>query len=149
MFGSAHILLSMLRLRRTMTEPRVEIVPLLDVIFLVLTFFIYAMVLMIPARVMPMRLQAMSGGGPGERVPAVSISIDSQGDIFVDREPTALGDVLGRVLERTGDDPNHIVYIAPAELGSTDRLPVFIKLYEQLSGAGLNLRLVGRPAGDD
>ncbi len=38
-----------LRIRRPQHEARVEIMPLIDVIFLLLTFFIYAMVLMVRA----------------------------------------------------------------------------------------------------
>ena len=37
----------MLTIRRTQNEARVEIMPLIDVIFLLLTFFIYSMVMML------------------------------------------------------------------------------------------------------
>ena len=38
-------------LRRSEHETRVEMMPLIDVVFLLLTFFIYAMVLMVRAEV--------------------------------------------------------------------------------------------------
>jgi len=135
----------MLRFRRTSEQPRVEIVPLIDVVFLVLTFFIYAMVLMIPAKVLPMRLQALSGGEHGEPAPAVTISITKDGEIAVDREPVPLEGVLDAVRAATEENPDAIIYIAAEEGGEIDRLPIFIEVYGRLMDAGLDIRLVGRP----
>jgi hypothetical protein len=35
--------------------------------------------------------------------------------------------------------------VAAEEVGSLDRLPVFLSLYDRLAQAGLDIRLVGRP----
>ena len=45
-------------LRRSEHETRVEMMPLIDVVFLLLTFFIYAMVLMVRAEVLPVPLES-------------------------------------------------------------------------------------------
>ena len=45
-------------LRRTDHDTRVEMMPLIDVGFLLLTFFIYAMVLMVRAEVLPVPLES-------------------------------------------------------------------------------------------
>lgn len=151
----------LIRLRRPNEDVRIEVVPLIDVIFLVLTFFIYAMVLMIPARVLPMRLQPLTSGTRGEAAPAVTVSITRDGRIAVDRVPTTLDGLLTAVQAAVGDRQDTIVYIAteetpasgdPASVGvggageaTIDRLPMFIDLYARLARSGLNIRLVGRP----
>ena len=52
----------MLTIRRTDHEMRIEIMPLIDVIFLLLTFFIYAMVLMVRAELLPVEMHQFSSG---------------------------------------------------------------------------------------
>ena len=138
----------MLKLRRPEHEARIEIMPMIDVIFLLLTFFIYAMVLMIRAELLPMQTQQLASGEPAEPAPAITISIDRTGGLFLDRDPIAIENVLERILRKVEDRPNMVVYIAVDKRGDTDRLPTFLKLYDLLSPAGLDLRLVGPPDED-
>lgn len=135
----------MLSLRRAQHEARVEIMPLIDVIFLLLTFFIYAMVLMVRAELLPVKMQAFESGEPATVRPAVAITIDAAGGLYLNREPLALDDVLARLLVEKANDPYTVVYVAAEEEGSLDRLPVFLSLYDRLAQAGLDIRLVGRP----
>jgi biopolymer transport protein ExbD len=136
----------MVALRRSDHEARVEIMPLIDVIFLLLTFFIYAMVLMIRAELLPVEMQEFSAGEPAKPAPAVTVSIDRNGDLFVDREPTAMADVIDRLRERKARDPKTVIYVAAEKVGDTDRLPTFLTLYDRLALAGLDIKLVGKPA---
>jgi biopolymer transport protein ExbD len=138
----------MLTLRRSQHEARIEIMPLIDVIFLLLTFFIYAMVLMVRAELLPMELREFGSADPAQPAPAVTISIDSHGEVFVDRRPIALDDLLPALRERVAHDPATVIYIAADEAmphAAPDRLPVFLDLYDLLAHEGLNIRLVGRP----
>ena len=135
-----------LRLRRSRDEgARIEIVPLIDVIFLVLTFFLYAMVLMVPAKVLPMKLAAVAAGERGEVRPAVTISITAAGEIAVDRAAVQLGELVGRVRSAVEANPGAIVFIAYEEGATIDRLPLFTEIYSRLRNEGLDIRLVGRP----
>ncbi len=135
----------MLSLRRSTHEPRIEIMPLIDVIFLLLTFFIYAMVLMVRADLVPMELPSFDAGSPAEPAPAITISIDAAGDLFLDRDPVNLTDLPARLLTAVEQQPDTIVYIAADAQGDEDRLPVFLELYDQLAREGLDIRLVGAP----
>ena len=103
------------------------------------------MVLMIPAKVVPMRLSELEAGTQGQAVPAITISIDSRGQLFLDREPIALDALVGSVRARMQVTPDAVVYIASADDGEIDRLPTFIDIYGRLSQEGLDIRLVGRP----
>ncbi len=119
--------------------------PLIDVIFLLLTFFIYAMVLMIRAELLPVQMQEFASGEPASPSPAVTVSINRDGGLFVNRQPVTMDEVLIKLKEEKARDPATVVYIAAEETGDTDRLPTFLALYDQLAFAGLDIRLVGRP----
>jgi biopolymer transport protein ExbD len=135
----------MLTIRRTNHEARVEIMPLLDVIFLLLTFFIYAMVLMVRAELLPVEMHSFSSGEPTTVPPAVAITIDRNGSLFLNREPISMDAVLPRLTELKAKDPDTIIYVAAEKVGTGDRLPVFLDLYDELAHAGLNIKLVGSP----
>ena len=136
----------MLTLRRPQFESRIEIMPLIDVVFLLLTFFIYAMVLMIRAEIVPMQLKEFESGSPAEIPPAVTVSIDHSGSLFINRETVEMDQIVPRLQEMTRDDPSTMIYLAAEEHGTTDRLPIFLELYDKLALAGLNIKLVGKPS---
>lgn len=135
-----------LRLRRSIEEPRLEIMPLIDVVFLLLTFFIYAMVLMIRARVLPVSLPTLSASSAAVDVEAVSVTIDGTGSIYVDAEPIELDGVVAAINQIRAQHPDARVYLAPAIVGEADRLPVFLDVINALRGAGVQeFYIVGTP----
>jgi biopolymer transport protein ExbD len=139
----------MLSLRRTDHEMRIEIMPLIDVIFLLLTFFIYAMALMIRAELLPVEMQEFASGEPAKPEAAVmTVSLDAQGNLFLDREPMTMSSLLDTIEQRKLDAPETVVYIAAEKTGDVDRLPTFLSLYDKLAFAGLDIRLVGKPSDD-
>lgn len=136
----------MLRLRRTDLDLRLEMTPMMDVIFLLLTFFIYAMVLMIPPVLLPAKMQQFASGEPAKPAPAVTISIDPAGQLRLNGEPIAIEQIVDRLREIKREQPETVIYIAADQRGESDRLPAFLDLYDRLAFAGLDIRLVGRPA---
>ena len=132
-------------IRRSDNDCRIEIMPMIDVIFLLLTFFIYSMVMMVRAEVLPVELHSFASGEPTTVSPAVSITIDRNGSLYLDREPIALEAVLDRLAALRLADPNTLVYVAAEKFGEQDRLPTFLDLYDILSRAGLTIKLVGSP----
>jgi biopolymer transport protein ExbD len=138
----------MLTIRRTQDEPRIELMPMIDVIFLLLTFFIYAMVLMIRAELLPMEMQEFKSGEPARPSPAITLSIDKAGDIYCNRQAVSIDDVVGRLKGELANQPGAIIYLAADARGDTDRLPVFLELYDRLAFAGMDVNLVGKPSDD-
>ncbi|MHC5008984.1 MAG: ExbD/TolR family protein [Planctomycetota bacterium] len=132
-------------LRRAEHETRVEIMPLIDVIFLLLTFFIYAMVLMVRAELLPVEMHAFASGEPAKLPPAIAITIDRNGTLFFNREQITMATVLDRLKAVKATDPETVIYVAAEATGTMDRLPTFLNLYDQLAHAGLNIKLVGAP----
>ncbi len=135
----------MLTLRRVQHEARVEIMPLIDVVFLLLTFFIYAMVLMIRAELLPVKMPTFASGQPATVSLAVTITIDRTGALFFNREPIDLDEVVNHLRQVKTDAPKTVVYIAAEAEGTDDRLPTFLSLYDKLAFAGLEIKLVGMP----
>lgn len=120
---------------------------MIDVIFLLLVFFIYAMVLMVRVDLVPMELHSFETGQPAEPAPAATISIDLTGTIFLDRQEVALRDLATRVEERKALEPATVIYLAVADgVGTTDRAPILQDVWDRLRPTGLTINLVGRPS---
>ena len=133
-------------LRRDDHEARVEIMPLIDVIFLLLTFFIYAMVLMIRAELLPMELQAYQSGTPATPAPAATISVLLDGTIHFNREPVEISELGERVEAAKRREPETVVYVALEDgEGTVDRAPILTELWDQFRGRNLEVSFVGKP----
>lgn len=120
--------------------------PLLDVIFLMLTFFIYALVLMVPVELLPVPLQAFASGKPATPAPIVTVTIALDGRLFLNREPIDMDAIPDRLVEAVQKDPRTVLAIALADgEGEIDRAPILTELWDNLEGLGLTINLVGRP----
>ena len=117
-----------MRLRRQKKSPRVEMLPLMDVVFLLLVFFIYSMMAMAVHRGMPLTLPS-SGTAERETLSVLALTVKADGSLFADKVPVtmdALPDVLRQRLE-TATDPDALSLQVFAE----DTLP-YQELYRVL-----------------
>ncbi|TVQ33049.1 MAG: biopolymer transporter ExbD [Phycisphaeraceae bacterium] len=136
----------MFRARRTMHEPRLEMLPLIDVIFLLLTFFIFAMVLMVRADLLDVQMPRFEAGRAAERTPAITIALNARGEVFVDGEPIAMQNVPTRVLELRERTPGATVFLAADQSGRSGDL---LTLVDRLVEAGIgDFSLMGSPGAD-
>lgn len=123
-----------------------EIMPLIDVIFLMLTFFIYALVLMVPIELLPVPLQTFASSKPATPAPLVSVTIALDGKLFLNREPIAMEAIPERLQQAVTEDPRTVLAIALADgQGEVDRAPILTELWDHLEGLGLEINLVGAP----
>lgn len=130
----------MLALRRPQHEARVEIMPMIDVIFLLLTFFIYAMVLMVRAELMPLNAPKLRSAEPTTAAPMISISLDLDSRIFVDKEEVTFEELTKRVPAEAALDPDTMVYfLYDAGQGSKDRLSLAGRILDALRVAGVDV----------
>jgi len=81
-------------------SPRIEMLPLIDVVFLLLVVFIYAMLSMAVHKGLPVALPT-SSSAELDRTAPVSITVTAAGDIFVDKVPVALADLTALLRQRT------------------------------------------------
>lgn len=78
-----------MRLRRARKNARVELLPLMDVVFLLLVFFIYSMMLMAVHRGMPVALPTSSTAEP-EKLIVLALTIKADGSLFLDKDSVSL-----------------------------------------------------------
>jgi biopolymer transport protein ExbD len=97
---------------------RIEMIPLMDLLFLLLVFFMYAMLSMAVHRGLPVHLPASDAAeADTERSLAISVKVD--GTVFVDREPVAMADlpsVLAAAAEGAGAGPRAVMLFADRDL---------------------------------
>lgn len=136
--------------RRHDLSPRVEIMPLIDVIFLLLTFFIYSLVTMVRAEILPVQLQSLTTGQAAEPASIAALTIDAQGNLFLNRspiQPDELDQRLNEIAQR--DDPPRFFLALEDTPDATneatiDRGPLLISLIERVRQAGLtDFNIVG------
>jgi len=87
-------------------------VPLIDIVFLLLVFFIYAMLSMVVHRGLKVELP-VAGTAQVDRREFVSVTITRDNVIYVDDEPVSLNQLPDRVA-------------SSANAGSGESLPIFI-----------------------
>ncbi|NNL76678.1 MAG: biopolymer transporter ExbD [Desulfobacterales bacterium] len=78
-------------------KARIEMLPLIDIVFLLLVFFIYAMLSMAVHRGLPVELPLSTTAEIDKKL-ILSVTIKADGTIYVDQESVALMD-LTRVLQ--------------------------------------------------
>lgn len=125
-------------------KTRIDMIPMMDMIFLLLVFFIYAMLSMAVHRALPVDLPT-STVAPIHPQVSLSITISPGGAVFLDQEPVALEHLAEALKERTGSakDPgvqlfadNQITYqtlyqvIDQIKLAGIDRLSLESKSHE-------------------
>jgi biopolymer transport protein ExbD len=137
-------------LRRTKHETRIEMMPLIDVVFLLLTFFIYAMVLMVRAEVLPVPLESYDSGVAAVPRSSISVTIAVDGNIYVGRSIVLPQDVGQAVIRKLEDNPDAVIYLI-VEDGEAivDRGPLLTGTWDQLRKNGLEIFLVGTPDVED
>ncbi len=113
---------------------RIEILPLIDIVFLLLVFFIYAMLSMVVHRGVSVNLPTSSSARI-ERELLLSVTIKDTGEILLDRDRTTLKD-LAKVLElRAKEQENPGVLLFVDKRVSCQLL---LHVLDQIRIAGLN-----------
>lgn len=134
----------MLRVRRAIPEPRLELTPLLDVVFLLLTFFIFALVLTVRLDVTDIRLPEVRAGTPPERSATITVALDASGRVLIDGTPTPLESVPELLKQARESAPDAQVFIAADERAPSGDL---FRLVDTLREAGVtDLRFLRLPA---
>jgi biopolymer transport protein ExbD len=117
--------------------------PLIDVVFLLLTFFVFAMLMMVRAQVLDITLPALGAGEPAPDVAAVTISLDAAGAAFVDGEEVAREGLIGAIRAKLDATPDARLYLAADTGGSSGDLLEIIDLLSR-NGFG-DFQLFGTP----
>ena len=116
--------------------PRIELLPLIDVIFLLLTFFIYSLIVMVKAQVLPVELLPIKHGQQAESGLVHAITIDGKGVLYFDNIQITM-EQLPEKLKEVAMNESAQLYLAPAiTTGKIDRLPIFLQIWQMAQDAG-------------
>ena len=85
---------------QTAKKTRIELIPLVDMMILLLAFFVYAMLSMAIHRGLPVLLPSSSAAQLDQR-PVLSITVQKDGRIFVDKEEVLLQNLRAFLLEKS------------------------------------------------
>ena len=81
-------------------KPRIEMLPLIDIVFLLLVFFIYAMLSMAVHRSLPVSLPVSSAAEVHTEL-NLTLTVNSQGEIFLDNKNVSQEELQTFLLEKT------------------------------------------------
>ncbi len=112
---------------------RIEMLPLIDVVFLLLVFFIYVMLSMVLHRGMAVSLPEADSSVTDTRE-YVAVTIKDDNRLFVNQEETPMDAVAARVLALLETDADIPVYV---EGDQKSHLGIAIGVLDRLRGAGI------------
>ncbi|MDF1589877.1 MAG: biopolymer transporter ExbD [Desulfobacterales bacterium] len=116
------------------SKVRIELIPLIDIVFLLLVFFIYAILSMAVHRGLPVRLPS-AAAAQIEKLTTLSVTITADGSTFVDKEPVPLSELAGVLKAKAaGKHQTGVLLFA-------DRSLTYQKLFrvlDQIRSTGLN-----------
>jgi biopolymer transport protein ExbD len=121
------------KLPTTSRKSRVEMIPLIDVVFLLLVVFIYTMLSMAVHRGLNLNLPK-SESAEIEKQVMLSVSIDESGHVYIDKERVELEALTGRLASMTNNQKN------PGVLLFADKVITYQELFrvlDKIRDAGL------------
>ncbi len=136
----------MRRLRRLNTATSIELTPMIDVVFLLLTFFIFSVALMVRADVLGVTLPEIASGQQAERVEPITVTLQADGSVRLMGEPverSALIEAIRALHQERSDAP--VLLAADVQAGAGQ----LIELADALVAAGITrFSVVGRRAAE-
>lgn len=93
-------------------RPRLEIIPLIDIMFFLLAAFMMVSLTMHKNRSMPVNLEGAAHAKSDFKPDAVTLSVDREGKVYVERDLVTLPDLRALLLKRVKDNAAVTVYIA-------------------------------------
>ncbi len=129
--------------RQRTRGPRLEMLPLIDVVFLLLVVFIYSMITMVRSYVIPVELPSLTSGETRDLPSVLVVSLEADGRLLVGGEEAALEGVKDRVATLREVNPELEVLVnadAAAPHGEV------VRVFDRIRAAGQDrILIVGRP----
>ena len=97
-------------IQNSQKRARIEMIPLIDVVFLLLVFFIYAMLSMVMHRGINVNLPRAESSTV-DRKDYMSIAITEKGEIYLDDEKISLKEMDLLFTRQSEDEPDTMVFI--------------------------------------
>jgi biopolymer transport protein ExbD len=119
-------------------EFELNIVPMIDVIFAILTFFIISSLFLTRSESLPVNLPKAASAELQERT-RITVTVENSGDIALNREAIALEDLQTGVRDLMGDTQESVVVINADEAVSHGRVVAVMDELREIEGATLGI----------
>ena len=134
----------MRRVRRIQTDTRIELTPMIDVVFLLLTFFVFAMVLMVRADVLGVSLPELTSGQAAERAEPITVTLLADGTLALMGDAITSDTIVEALIALRAERPDAPVLLAADTSADAGEL---IQLADRLVAAGITrFSVMGRRA---
>jgi len=115
--------------------------PLIDVVFLLLTFFIFSVALMVRADALDVTLPSVSAGEAVERTDVVAVTVLADGSVRVQGDAVGAGELTARAAA-LANEGTRVLVAADADAPSG----ALLRVLDALAGAGVeDVGVIGRP----
>jgi biopolymer transport protein ExbD len=96
---------------RSTRKARIEIIPLIDIMFFLLATFVMVSLSMVKNQAVPVRLPVAASGGAQERQDAASITVREDGTLYFNKEPLLLAELPARLAAFKNSTPEPRLFI--------------------------------------
>lgn len=121
------------RRRRTPRPLRADLLPLIDVVFLLLAVLLLSMVKMVRSYTLPVDLPTATSGEDFDAPTVLLLALDDQGRYFAGGEPIELADLGARIGDALAGDPELAVLV---QADRNSRHGEVTALFDELRNAG-------------
>ena len=97
---------------RSKRRARIEIIPLIDIIFFLLATFVMVSLSMVKNRAIPVNRPAAATGAPQERDQFATISINEAGECFFNKQPVNAAQLEAALKQLIAEHPEPRVFIS-------------------------------------
>ncbi|HYX14047.1 MAG TPA: biopolymer transporter ExbD [Nostoc sp.] len=116
---------------------QINIVPMIDVIFAILTFFIMSTLFLTRSEGLPVNLPKAATAKQQQVPSKVTITVDEQGVVSLNRKPTKLDDLTAQVRTLIGSNSEMLVIINADEKVGHGQVVAVMDRVRQVEGAKL------------
>ncbi len=112
----------------------INILPMIDVIFCILAFFIISSLFLTRSQGLPVDLPSAQTSEPQQNV-QINITIEADGDMFIDRQPIQLEQLKGKLTELVKPESDSLVIINADEKVEHGKVVKVMDRLRQVPGA--------------
>ncbi|MDB9457863.1 biopolymer transporter ExbD [Dolichospermum circinale CS-1225] len=116
---------------------QINIVPMIDVIFAILTFFIMSTLFLNRSEGLPVNLPKAGTAKTQSSATPITVTIDSAGDVSLNRQPVTLDTLPARVQQLKGKNTEVVVIINADQSATHGQVVVVMDKVRQVPGAKL------------
>jgi len=96
---------------RSQKKARIEVIPLIDIVFFLLATFVMVSLSMIKNEGVTVNLPVASTGGPQERKEYTAITVTESGDYYFNKDAASLEEIVTRLKALKESEPEPRVFI--------------------------------------